>query len=95
MVLLVPIVISFIFAGLYVLLTSVKLKVFMLMGIMCVCTNIMLSFIYGYINKKDLKEVTDNQFVFVVSVLTFIIPYSIYYVAFVLLLRGFGMPFDR
>ena len=68
-------------------------KTFIWMGFITVVLNISISYYYVFTNKEDFGKWSNNIFVLIVSTLTLIIPYSIFYIFLVSLFNGFQLPY--
>lgn len=67
-------------------------KAFILAGSVTVILNISISYYYIFKNREDFEKWSNNTFVLIVSTLTLIIPYSIFYIFLASLLNGFQLP---
>ncbi len=84
---------SFLFALSYKLFFS-TLKVFILLGSLSVLTNLIVCFYYCLEYRNNLAEEYKKNINLIVSILTLIIPFSIFYILFALLIFGFNVPFN-
>lgn len=93
LIILSSLIIPFLGAVGYSIFSNRTVKYFVICGIISVLTNISISIFYGINNKEKLGEVPDSNIVIIFYITTLIIPYSIFYILFAILLTGFHFLF--
>ncbi len=89
-ILLVPLIISLIGAGIY--RSYGTSRAFLAAGVVTVGINILLSFIYVFIYRGRMGFVDKNNFILIIYILTLVIPYSLFYLFSIHVLNGFQWP---
>jgi hypothetical protein len=93
MIICIPLTISFIGALIFkVYGTS---KEFIIVGGITVVINIVLSFLYAFLNRDKLGYVGKHDMILIAYILTLLIPYSLYYLFFIFLLSGCRWPLSN
>ncbi len=86
----IPIIVALLGAMVYKFYPS--FEVFIFSGLITVLFNICLSFIYVFLNRDKFEDWANNHLILIISILTLLIPFSIFYLLFIFLLNGFRMP---
>jgi len=89
----IPIIFSFIGAAIYKCYPLPK--VFILSGVATVAFNLLLSFLYGLLNRNVLGDWGKNNFKLLIYVLSLLMPFALFYIFFIMVLNGFRWPLSN
>lgn len=90
LILLIPLFLSFLGAVGYRIINTNE--AFLLIGLSVVFINMIFSIIYTFLHRKKIGDWASNGFTLIIVIFTLLIPYTMFYIFFVFLLKGFNPP---